>query len=119
MQVPDLLGHANESALRFQLHVNAFVDAFRKASPEDRRAMVEEGPAERTSAAGLVAAVVSALCREVDMAPPDWVAATGSPEPYFAFGARGFALRMRLMLESPAPFRIRNVFVPRDYLSRA
>jgi hypothetical protein len=119
VRITELLAHEAEDPVRFHLHVNAFADAFRKASPEARHTMVEAGPARQTATAGLVAAVVSALCREVDMVPPDWVARTASPEPYFAFGARSFALRVRLMLESPAPFRIRNVFVPRDYLSRA
>jgi len=32
---------------------------------------------------------------------------------------RGVAARLRLMLESPPPFRNRDVFVPSSYLSRA
>jgi len=119
MTVRELLTTPAAADGDFQRCVNAFVDEFRRAAPARRGAMVAEGPRRLGKREGLVAAVVSALCREVDMAPPDWVRDTYSPEPFFAFPARGFALRLRLMLESPPPFRSRNVFVPENYLARA
>lgn len=120
MTARELLDACADGGLHWQLHINAFVDEFRHASGAEQRAMIAASLAsESDRMAGLVAAVVSALCREQELASPPWVARTGSPEPFFAFPADGYALRVRLMLESPPPFRIRNVFVPENYLERA
>jgi hypothetical protein len=119
MTAADLLRLMQDDRAHFQLHVNAFVDRFRTASENDRATMIARGPQRSGPFEGLVAAVVSALCREKAMTPPEWAAHVHSPEPFFAFPARGFALRLRLMLESPPPFRSRNVFVPENYLDRA
>jgi hypothetical protein len=119
MTVAELLSAATRDEVGFQRLVNAFVDEFRRADDARRCEMIAHGPPQPGKREGLLSAVVSTLCREVDMEAPAWVYEIHSPEPFFAFPARGFALRLRLMLEAPPAFRARNVFVPDNYLSRA
>jgi hypothetical protein len=110
MKAVDAARHANAARTRYQRVINEFVDDFRRASAEERMALVRDpvdGPGEIE---GLVAAGTPT---------PEWVDGVGSPRPFFAFPARSFALRLRLMIESPPAFRARNVFVPASYLSRA
>lgn len=118
MTAAELVAHCRVEA-HWQVHVNQFVDDFRRSNAQTRLEMMDNRPVGVDKYAGLVAAIVSALSRELDTPVPEWVRQTGSPEPFFAFPANGFALRLRLMLESPPAFRIRNVFVPSEYLSRA
>jgi hypothetical protein len=113
------LAQARVAGSTYQRAISAFVDEFRRASPRDRLSMIHDpietsGPLE-----GLVAGVVSALCREAGVMAPEWVGQVGSPVPFFPFPSRSFEMRLRLMIESPPPFRIRRVFVPENYLSRA
>ena len=119
MKAADLVLACKDAGDDFQIHINEFIDTFRRATEQERVALIAEGPTVPGRFEGLVAAVVSALCREAGMPPPAWVNVVYSPEPFFVMAARGFALRLRLMLESPPPFRSRNVFVPESYLSRA
>jgi hypothetical protein len=119
MKALECLSEARALGASFQRAVNEFVDDFRRAAPPERAEMVLEPLPCSGALEGLIAGVVSALCREVGMVAPAWVASIHSPEPFFAFPARSFALRVRLMLESPPPFRVRKVFVPENYLSRA
>jgi hypothetical protein len=119
MTAAELLAAARGAGEGFQGPVNEFVDEFRRVSPEARQAMIADPLSGPGALEGLVAAVASALCRETGTPVPAWVGETYSPDPFFAFPARSFELRFRLLLEAPAAFRIRNVFVPESYLTRA
>ena len=110
----------------YQLAINDFVDEFRRATATTQRDMIHEGAsidehgdlrAQKLTA--LVAAVVSALAREAGLEAPGWIVDVISPEPFFVLPAQSYAMRVRLMLESPPPFKNRRVFVPENYLSRA
>ncbi len=119
MPVPDLITACRTDPEHFQLHLNGFMDDLRRLPVEQMVASLEPGPTTEGQLEGLTAAIASAICRERGVEPPKWVGETGSPTPYFPLPARGLALRVRLMIESPMAFKIRNVFVPENYLSRA
>ena len=119
MTARELVQLCTEAGPHYQLHINAFIDDFRRANPDERDRIAADGPDVSGRLEGLVAAVTSALCRETGTNAPEWLKTIHSPEPFFVFPAKSFALRLRLMLESPPAFRIRNVFVPENYLHRA
>jgi hypothetical protein len=115
----ECLAQAQALGEDYQLAINAFVDELRRASTEEKLAMVRDPIAERGSLPALVAGVVSYLCHEAGIPIPPWAEGITSPVPLFVLPARSYEMRVRLMLESPPPFRNRHVYVPEDYLRRA
>jgi hypothetical protein len=101
-----------------------FLDDWARSSTAERLRMIgdvpiwPEGDARRW--ASLVAAAVDALASgsEPRMAVPDWVRSrrTILPEPWFLMP--GSAIRMHLLVDTPAPFSARNIFGGDRILSR-
>jgi hypothetical protein len=119
MTIVDCLAQARLLGDDYQLAINSFADEFRRAPPEVKQALVATPIAQGQWLEALLAAVVSYLCHEAGIPQPSWVEHVTSPAPHFVLPALGFAMRVRLMLESPPPFRNRGVFVPEEYLARA
>lgn len=119
MTIVDCLTQARALGDAYQLAINSFVDEFRAAPVATKQAMVTTPLTQGQWLEALLAAVVSYLCHEAELPPPSWIAHVTSPEPHFVLPARSFEMRVRLMLESPPPFRNRGVFVPENYLARA
>jgi len=126
MRRPDSLHQVaawSENRREFHYHLADFLDQFRiKRQPtmlaqEPGRLATRFNGGEVCDA--YLAAVAVALAREVHAAPPDWARAESRKlsRPWFA--SPGAAVRAMLLLESPAPFRERNLFVSESALARA
>jgi hypothetical protein len=119
MTIADCLVEARLLGEDYQLAINSFVDELRRAPVEVQQALVATPIMQGGWLEALLAAVVSYLCHETGIPRPPWVEHVTSPAPHFILPARSFAMRVRLLLESPPPFRNRGVFVPENYLARA
>ncbi len=100
-----------------------FADRFNR-SPSAQ--LVAEEPASLTTALGdegvadaWLASAASWLCRTHGLPAPQWARGTSRAltKPFFA--ARTKALKAVLLQESPTEFRVRNLFVSANALSRA
>lgn len=119
MTVLDYLAQARQLGAHYQLATNALADEFRRSPQSAKEALVSSPIEPGDWLAALVAGVVSYLCHEAGLKPPGWVEGVTSPAPFFVLPARSYEMRVRLMLESPPPFRNRGIFVPENYLHRA
>lgn len=106
------------------LAIGDFLDDWRRSAREDRLALIEDGIRPVVSEpdldrwAAFCAAMVEWLCWQDQLAFPAW---TGSPEfglkePWFLYP--GSALRPWQLANTPAAFKLRNIFGGDQMLAR-
>jgi hypothetical protein len=107
----------------FWNHLADFLDQFYLERQLD---MLQDEPARLAGtiddgdiADAYLAATAVSLARSLAMVPPSWARRPDRKlhRPWFA--SSGPAIRTTLLLESPAPFRERNLFVSENALTRA
>ena len=108
---------AEEGEDSWKIRLFEFVDAFR-AFP--RGSLIEYPPFTKVSLRMrcLMTATVETLCRRYGIEIPWWCAGSGVlPSPWFVSGVEN--LKAIALVESPAAFRRRNIFVLGNFLDRA
>ncbi|HUC91973.1 MAG TPA: hypothetical protein VMS09_08085 [Paenibacillus sp.] len=125
MTVWDIARDTGSNMEQFAIHCGNFLDEFYRASNEQRRLMVgrepEGYPGFPDYVLPFLAAMVHKLCNDYnDMECPAWVHKERYvlKEPHFWLDAKG-NLRLVLLAESPVEFKIRNLYVTANTLSRA
>ncbi|WP_367871316.1 hypothetical protein [Luteolibacter sp. Populi] len=100
-----------------------FLDRFREAPDfamiSDEPASLKDALNDDGLADAYLASIAAWLARRHDLPVPDWAVGTARAlaKPWFA--AKTHKLRMVLLQESPVEFRVRNLFVSANALSRA
>jgi hypothetical protein len=91
------------------------VDDYRQTKDDKLLASTPAALSARLRA--LLAAVVETLATEAGRATPEWCRQVGPlPEPWFVAEVEN--LKATALVESPLPFRRRNIFVLENFLSR-
>ena len=98
-----------------------FIDEFNRSSTEKKQKMVGKFPFKGITDkkyAAYIAAMVEELCFTNNIDIPDWVfdKKYSLKEPFFVGGLE--SIKAFLIVESPLPFRRRNIFVSENVLKR-
>lgn len=93
-----------------------FVDDFRRH--RDPGALADPIPAGHQRFDALAASTAEHLCAERGLRPPEWLADIAACDgPWFVSGLE--SLKAIAIVESPAHFRVRKIFVLENFLDRA
>lgn len=110
-------------AYNFSHYMGDFLDKFYREGTAFRNSAIKEEPVEYEDIPkwqySYLAASVHLLCLRYKLKCPKWALSFKYvlKDPKFAMDAKG-DLRLVLILESPYPFKARNLFVPDNVLSR-
>lgn len=106
-----------EGESSWELRLFEFVDAFRR-KPDPRRVLQAPDPGSSHRLQALLASTVESLCAQTRVPVPWWCAGVPPlPEPWFVSGVEN--LKASALVEAPAQFRRRNIFVLANFLDRA
>lgn len=102
----------------WKIHLFNFVDAFCMAKNKEFYLELSPAPELPLKLKALLASVVEFLCMKFELQIPSWCRSISSlSEPWFL--AETENLKATALLESPAVFRKRNLFVLENFLERA
>ncbi len=121
-QLSESLAHVVTSS-EYSFAIRNFLDRF-TANPDPTLLMEEPALLAHTLDDGgyadaFAASTVSYLCQVHGFDAPSWVNAKCRMMPVPHFAAKSPAMKAILLQESPAAFRVRNLFVSANALSRA
>lgn len=123
MTVWEIVKLTGKDVNQFAIHCGNFLDEFYRSSNEKRQRMVEREPEALPNLPDymlpFLAGMVHKLCNDYGVDCPDWIhkASFFLKEPHFWLNAQG-NLRLVLLAESPIEFKIRNLFMTSDTLTR-
>jgi len=113
----------NDGENSFPTHFGNFTDYFYKSNKKKKYLAIKEEPNIYGNVPlyryAIIASAVHKWCLDYKLRVPKWVFNDiyFLKEPYFAMDAKG-DLRIYLLAESPIEFKIRNVFLTENCLTR-
>ncbi len=107
---------ADESNRRWKLHLASFMDAFRR-TPDPCLVASPLDPTLDTALRALFTSTAESLCEELRLPTPAWCLGVLPLEaPWFVAGVEN--LKATALIESPAHYRKRNIFVLGNFTAR-
>lgn len=119
----DVIAKIEDNFQNKGLYLGQFLDDFKNANNKSLRYyLIKDKPVFKENQPyfkALIASMVHKLCNDNQLAPPKWVF---DPEfyledAYFSGSIQGKG-RIRLLVESPPEFKLRNIFVSENSLMR-